>query len=240
VALHLRPSTPYASEALLPGDPGRALSLARQLLVEPRMSNHARGLWGYTGETPEGHSMSIQSTGMGAPSAAIVLHELAELGVRRAIRVGTCGALDPDLALGDLVVVADALADDGASRALGASDVTEPDGPLTDALVAVLSAGRPAVRVVTTDLFYEDDSEDGGPPRARADDWRRRDAVAVEMEAAALFALGGRLGLAIACILAVSDTFEDGRRHRIADESLAGAAERMGAGAAAAFAVPQP
>src|SRR4051812_19148664 len=135
---HLRPSTPYAEDALLPGDPGRALALAQQLLTEPRMSNHARGLWGYTGETAAGHALSIQSTGMGGPSAAIVLQELAELGVRRAIRVGTCGALEPDLRHGDLIVAGDALAEDGASRALGASEAAEADPDLTGRLAAAL------------------------------------------------------------------------------------------------------
>jgi purine-nucleoside phosphorylase len=154
--------------------------------------------------------------------------------------VGTCGGLDAALAHGDLVVVGDALAEDGVSRALGASEVTEPDGALTGALSAGLSAAGPPARVVTTDLFYEGRSEDGGPPRARADAWRRRGAVAVEMEAAALFALGHRLDVAVACVLAVSDTFEDGERRRIADESLAAAAGRMGVAAAAAFAAPQP
>src|SRR5262249_22646816 len=120
---HLRPSTGYAEDALLPGDPGRALALAQQLLTEPKMSNHARGLWGYTGETADGRPLSIQATGIGGPSAAIVLTELAELGVKRAIRVGTCGALDPALAHGDLVVVGEALATDGTSRALGADEL---------------------------------------------------------------------------------------------------------------------
>jgi uridine phosphorylase len=240
VAHHLRPSTPYASEALLPGDPGRALSLAQALLTEPRMSNHARGLWGYTGETPAGRPLSIQSTGMGGPSAAIVLHELAELGVRRAIRVGTCGALDSTLAHGDLLVVRDALAEDGASRALGGGELVEPDASLTAALAGHVSGGSSPARVVSSDLFYDGESDDGGPPTARTDAWRRRGAVAVEMEAAALFALGRRLGVATACVLAVSDTFEDGRRRRIAGESLAAAAERMGAAAAAALAAPQP
>ncbi len=54
------------------------------------MSNHARGLWGYSGRTPAGTALTIQSTGMGGPSAALVLGDLAELGVRRAVRVGTC------------------------------------------------------------------------------------------------------------------------------------------------------
>jgi uridine phosphorylase len=232
---HLRPSTDYAGDALLPGDPGRALALAQQLLTEPRMSNHARGLWGYTGETPAGRPLSIQSTGMGGPSAAIVLHELAELGVRRAVRVGTCGSLEPDIGHGELIVASDALAEDGASRALGASEVAEPDPDLTGRLVAALPGAPTSVRIVTTDLFYDGDPGDEGPPRPRADAWLRRGAVAVEMEAATLFALGSRLGVATACVLAVSDTFEDGRRRRIDDEQLAEAAARMGSVAAAAL-----
>jgi uridine phosphorylase len=237
--VHLRPSTDYAPDALLPGDPGRALALAQQLLTQPRMSNHARGLWGYTGETAEGRPLSIQATGMGGPSAAIVLHELAGLGVRRAIRVGTCGALAQDLQHGELVVAGDALAEDGASRALGAGEAAEPDAELTAALVAGLPSGASPGRIVTTDLFYGGDPDEGGPPQARADAWRRRDAVAVEMEAATIFTLGRRLGVATACVLAVSDTFEGDERHRIGDEVLADAAERMGSLAAGAL-VAQP
>jgi len=231
---HLRPSTAYAEDALLPGDPGRALALAQQLLTEPRMSNHARGLWGYTGETPAGRPLSVQSTGMGGPSAAIVLQELAELGVRRAIRVGTCGALSPGLGHGDLIVAGEALAEDGASRSLGAGEVAEPDAELTQRVVGALPGSPSPVRIVSTDLFYEAGEEDAGPPLPRVDEWLGQGAAAVEMEAAALFTLAGRLSVATACLLAVSDVFEDGRR-RIADEDLADAAARMGAAAAAAL-----
>jgi uridine phosphorylase len=232
---HLRPSTEYAPDVLLPGDPGRALAFAQQLLTEPKMSNHARGLWGYTGETPDELPLSIQSTGMGGPSAAIVLQELSELGVRRVIRVGTCGALDPNLGHGDLVVAGDALAEDGASRALGAGEAAEPDPELTAGLATGLPEGVAPARIVTTDLFYDGDPDHGGPPRARADAWRRRGAVAVEMEAATLFVLARRLGVAAACALVVTDTFDDGDRRRIDDDELAKAAERMGALAAAAL-----
>lgn len=232
---HLRPSTAYAPDVLLPGDPGRALAFAQQLLTEPKMSNHARGLWGYTGETPDGLPLSIQSTGMGGPSAAIVLQELSQLGVRRVIRVGTCGALDPNLGHGDLVVAGDALAEDGASRALGAGEAAEPDPELTAGLATGLPEGVAPARIVTTDLFYDGDPDHGGPPRARADAWRRRGAVAVEMEAATLFVLARRLGVAAACALVVTDTFDDGDRRRIDDDELAKAAERMGALAAAAL-----
>ncbi len=232
---HLRPSTSYARDALLPGDPGRALALAQQLLTEPKMSNHARGLWGYTGETQEGRPLSIQSTGMGGPSAAIVLHELAELGVTRAIRVGTCGALDPALGHGDLVVAGQALAEDGASRALGAGEAAEADPELTHALTGLLPGDASPSRIVTTDLFYDGVPDEAAPPRARSDAWRRRGAVAVEMEAATIFTLGRRLGVSTACVLAVSDTFEDGERRRIEDDQLTSAAERMGSIAAAAL-----
>ena len=71
--IHLRPTAPLAERVLLPGDPGRALALAQSLLCEPRMFNHHRGLWGYTGAAPDGEPLTIQATGMGGPSAAIVL-----------------------------------------------------------------------------------------------------------------------------------------------------------------------
>ncbi|MGH2961258.1 MAG: purine-nucleoside phosphorylase, partial [Solirubrobacterales bacterium] len=80
MALYLKPTAPIAPSALLPSDPGTALALAQDLLDEPRMSNHSHGLWGYHGETESGAELTIQSTGIGGPSAAIVLSELTELG----------------------------------------------------------------------------------------------------------------------------------------------------------------
>jgi uridine phosphorylase len=225
VTHHLRPKTAYAADALLPGDPGRAMALAQQLLTKPKMSNHHRGLWGYSGETAAGRPLSIQATGMGSPSAAIVLEELARLGVRRAIRVGTCGALDETLALGELICADAALAEDGVSRALGSNEVTRPDPGLQADLAA---NGASSALIATTDLFYEADSE----ARER---WRAAGARAVEMEAAALFALGARLGVAVGCALVVSDVFPGGERRRIGDQELAAAVERMGSCAAGAL-----
>jgi uridine phosphorylase len=103
-AIHLHPTAPLAERVLLPGDPGRALMLAQSLLAEPRMFNHNRGLWGYSGEAADGRPLTIQATGMGGPSAAIVLSELLALGARRAIRVGTCGALASTRQLGELLI----------------------------------------------------------------------------------------------------------------------------------------
>ena len=84
------------------------------------MFNHHRGLWGYTGVASDGEPLTIQSTGMGGPSAAIVVEELVALGARRLVRIGTCGALVAGLDLGAVVAVERALPNDGASAALGA------------------------------------------------------------------------------------------------------------------------
>jgi uridine phosphorylase len=223
--IHLRPTTELAERVLLPGDPGRALALAQLLLEAPLMFNHHRGLWGYTGRAADGEPLTIQSTGIGGPSAAIVLEELVVLGARRAIRVGTCGALDGGLALGDLLVAREALAADGASRTLGAGERIAGDPELTAALAggATGADGAAGATVVSTDLFYE-------PDPARERDWRAAGAVAVEMEAATLFAVGGRLGIPVACVLAVSDVIPAGEQPhvRIDDDSLLAAAEAMG------------
>ena len=236
-ALHLHPTAELAERVLLPGDPGRALALAQTLIAKPRMFNHHRGLWGYTGlARADGELLTIQATGMGGPSAAIVLHELISLGARRAIRVGTCGALSPDLALGELVIARESICHDGASRALGAGERAQADPGLTEALVRT-APGAHAGPVVSVDLFYEP-----APPSEPEPPARERDdppgALAVEMESAALFAVGARAGVPVACLLVVSDTFDaTGARTRIDERPLLTAAEAMGAAAVAALGV---
>jgi DeoD family purine-nucleoside phosphorylase len=223
-AIHIHPTAPLAERVLLPGDPGRALALAQALLQDPRMFNHNRGLWGYTGTAPDGERLTIQATGMGGPSAAIVLTELIALGARRAIRVGTCGALAAELALGELVVAREAISADGTSRALGAGERAAADPSLTDALARQAPSATIGT-VVSVDLFY------GGDERTA-----HRDALAVEMEAAALFATGATAGVPVACVLAISDTFDaHAARTRIDDAVLVDAAERMGRAAIAAL-----
>src|SRR5947209_10072007 len=138
----LQPTADLAERVLLPGDPARALLLAETLLEAPKMFNHHRGLWGYTGLAADGEPMTIQSTGMGGPSAAIVISELADLGARRLLRVGTCGALQTGIELGDLLVATEAIPADGTSRALGAGERTSATSGLLESLIA--SAGGPA------------------------------------------------------------------------------------------------
>jgi DeoD family purine-nucleoside phosphorylase len=193
--VHLRPATDLAERVLLPGDPHRALMVAQDLLDGPLMFNHARGLWGYTGTAADGDPLTIQSTGMGGPSAAIVCEELIALGARRLVRIGTCGALNGSLGLGDLVAAAEALPADGTSVALGAERPVAAEAALVSLLVA---AGARAVTVVSTDLFYDERATE-------MEAWIARGAAAVEMEAATLFRLAELRGVEAACVLGVSD-----------------------------------
>jgi purine-nucleoside phosphorylase len=223
--IHLRPHEPVAERVLLPGDPGRALRLAQLLLAKPKMLNHNRGLWGYSGVAADGEPLTIQSTGMGGPSAAIVLEELIRLGARRIVRVGTCGALAGGLALGSLLIADGVLAEDGASRALGASGTLRPDAGLLDGLHAAANGAATGL-VVSSDLFYDPD-----PSRARA--WVRAGALAVEMEAATLLAVAARHEVAAAVVLAVSDTVSDGTR--IGQDALERAESELGRAGLAAL-----
>jgi DeoD family purine-nucleoside phosphorylase len=223
--IHLQPTAPLAERVLLPGDPGRALLLAQALLDTPRMFNHNRGLWGYTGTAADGGTLTVQSTGMGGPSTAIVIAELADLGARRMLRVGTCGALDGKLALGDLLIASETICGDGTSRALGAGDRVKGSPELTDALLAAGSAS--AGLVASTDLFYDGDY-------ARERQWLEAGALAVEMETATLFAFAAKRGLDAGSLLTVTDILFPTRR-RIEEPALRDAEHRLGAQAAKAL-----
>lgn len=218
--IHLNPATDVAPRVLLPGDPHRALAIATELLTDTRILNQRRGLWGYTGTAPDGEPVTVQATGMGGPSAAIVVEELIGLGARVLVRVGTCGALVPGLELGELVAVREAIAADGASRALGADGRVPADPALLEALVA---AGAREATVVSTDLFYD--------PRPDA---HPEGAAAVEMEAAAVLQVARRRGVRAACLLAVSDLVH-GDPRRIEEEALTEAGLELGRVALSAF-----
>lgn len=225
--IHIHPTAPLAERVLLPGDPGRALLLAQALLSEPKMFNHNRGLWGYSGPALlDGEPLTIQSSGMGGPSAAIVIAELADLGARTIVRVGTCGGLDDSLTLGELLVASEAVCEDGTSRALHTAPRVGPDA----ALLARLRDAGPARggAIVSTDLFYDTapGTEEG---------WRDDGLVAVEMETATLFALAARRRLRAGAVLIVTDLLLPSRR-RIEPEALRDAEHRLGELAVAALA----
>jgi 5'-methylthioadenosine phosphorylase/purine-nucleoside phosphorylase len=111
--IHLRAEPgEYAANVLCPGDPNRATHIA-ETFFDPgyQLVNSERGMLGYTG-TFEGQPISVQTTGMGCPSAGIVFEELAQLGARRFVRVGTCGGLLNGMQMGDIVIAMSATADD--------------------------------------------------------------------------------------------------------------------------------
>src|SRR5262249_15978915 len=163
--------------------------------------------------------------------AAIVVSELAEMGARSLLRVGTCRALADELELGRLVIVTEAIADDGTSRALGAGDRGPGDAGLRGALRAAGAAaphpGAAGARVaggskpvaggpvVSTDLFYDAPS---GVERG----WSAAGALAVEMETATVFTLAARRGLAAGSVLIVTDLLGSGSgaRTRIEADAL--------------------
>jgi uridine phosphorylase len=203
---HLHPTAELAERALLPDDPGQALALTRVLFGEtPRMFNHHRGLWGYSGIALDGAPLTVQSTGIGGPSAAIVVSELQALGLRRAVRIGRAWAVDGSLRAGELVAATAVLAGDGASRALGAAERVEPDG----ALAGALTADRAGV-VASADTPVADPA------------W---DALAFDLESAAVLAAAARTGVAAACLVAIEGSIDP--------EDVA---ERLGRGALPALA----
>jgi DeoD family purine-nucleoside phosphorylase len=219
-----------AERVLLPGDPQRALAVAQALLEEPKMLNARRGLWGYTGTAPDGGLVTVQSTGMGGPSAAIVAEELIGLGARTLLRIGTCGALTADVDLGQLLAVREVLACDGTSRALGAGERVQADPELAAALVE--AGGAQPATVVTSDLFYD-------PREGIQERWLAEGAVAVEMEAASVLTVASRHGVLAGCLLAVSDRLTGGRE-RMEQEALESVGVELGAAALRALAALRP
>jgi purine-nucleoside phosphorylase len=213
----------YADACLLPGDPLRARYIAETYFDDPVQRNSERGMLGYTG-TFEGKPVSVQASGMGCPSAAIVIEELVQLGVKKIIRVGTCGGLQPHHALGDLIVALTAVPQDGTARTY----VPEPHCPTADwellhsAVHAAKAAGQTmhVGPIVSSDVFYN-------PDRGQYERWSSRGILAVEMEAAVLFTLGALRGIQTACLLTVSDIVVEGVFTRITDEELQAAVDRM-------------
>jgi len=225
VPIHLRADPgDYAEACLLPGDPLRARWIAETRLDGARQVNGERGLLGFTGSF-QGKPVSVQASGMGTPSAAIVVEELVQLGVKRILRVGTCGGLASSLALGDLVLALSAVPADGTSRRYVDG---EPNAPTADWELlhgAVHAAKELGQRlhvgpIASSDAFYD-------PDGAQAGRWAARGVLAVEMEAAAVFTIAALRGVRAGCLLAVSDLLEGPTRERISDDVLADAVDSM-------------
>lgn len=193
----------YAPTVLLPGDPKRARFIADSYLDDVRQVNAVRGADGFTG-TFEGRPVSVQSVGMGIPSAAIYYTELIRFyGCERLIRVGSCGGLSEDLALGD-VIAATAAGTNSATLAEIHGGLTLPpvaDWSMLRGVVEAAEALGIAMRVgpvFTSDLFYSD--ADG-----LIDSLRRHGVLGIEMEIAGLYAVAAAEGAKAVALLTVSD-----------------------------------
>jgi purine-nucleoside phosphorylase len=193
-----------AEAVLLPGDPLRAKFVAENYLDGPVLYTEVRNMLGYTG-TYKGKRVSVQGTGMGIPSVSIYINELfKDYGVQRAIRIGTAGGLQQDLALRDLIIAMSACTDSGANgiRFRGRSFAPTASFRL---LKAAYDAARargwePRVgSVVSSDMFYTED-----PDEWRL--WATYGVLAVEMETAELYTLAAKYGREALALLTISDS----------------------------------
>ncbi len=226
--IHLRAeSGDYAPNVLCPGDPVRAKYIAETFFDDGfRQVNAERGMLGYTG-TFEGKPISVQSTGMGCPSAGIVFEELIMLGATRLIRVGTCGGLGENMAMGDTVVGLAASSDDQTPFRYAAMEGYAPSATFSlvetaARLARESSSGTVHVGpVVTSGIFYDPD------PTTFAR-WKRLGHLGVEMEAAMMYAIAAVKGIESLAIMTVSDLLgESGDTVRISDEELKAGVDQM-------------
>ena len=213
----------FAESVLLPGDPLRAKYIAKNFFEEARLVTEERGLLGYTG-TYKGKPVSVQATGMGCPSAAIVTEEMIQLGAKNLLRVGTCGGYSGEMSLGDLIVATSATPQDGTVSSLTRGVPYAPAAHF-DLVHAAHHAAESAGRrtfvgpIVSSDLFYD-------PTEDPAKLWSGLGVLAVEMEAAAIFTIAAMHGVRAGCLLTVSDTI-GAEVVRISDEELRNAVDNM-------------
>lgn len=193
-----------AETILLPGDPLRAKFIADNFLEDVVQFNAVRNMFGFTG-TYNGKRISVMGSGMGMPSIGIYSYELINFyGVKNLIRVGSCGALQPELKLYDIVI--------GMSASTNSNYLHQYNLPGTFAPTASFSLLEKAVKVardlgvryhvgniLSSDTFYDDDKEAWKR-------WAKMGVLAVEMEAAALYANAARASVNALTILTVSDS----------------------------------
>ena len=193
----------FADTVLMPGDPLRARYIAETFLEEAREVNTVRSMSGYTGRY-KGRPISVMGHGMGIPSVSIYAKELiTEYGVKRLIRVGSCGAVRDDVAVRDVVIGLGACTDSGVNRTrfAGMDFAATADFDLTrHAADAAAALGVPVKvgNLFSADLFYD-------PRPETAALLKRYGIVGVEMEAAGLYGVAAEFGARAATICTVSD-----------------------------------
>ena len=196
----------FAKVVLMPGDPLRAKWIAETFLKDIVLVNEVRGILAYTGYTKNGKKISVMASGMGQPSIAIYSHELfAEYGVEAIIRVGTCGAYQPNIDLRDVLICMSASTDSNLSNALGlvGSYSASADFELVQTAYEVAKRRNAKFHVgniLSSDVFYNFDKEGWRK-------WANLGIMGVEMESYALFVNAALLHKKALCLLTVSDSF---------------------------------
>lgn len=191
-----------AETVLLPGDPLRAKYIAETFLENAKCYNEVRNMFGYTG-TYKGHRISVQGTGMGVPSISIYINELmSSYNVQKLIRVGTCGALQKDVKVRDVIIAMTASTDSQMNRlTFGGLDYAPTAN--FDLLKKAYDVGTEkglnlkVGNVLTADMFYNDNAE--------LEKWAKYQILAIEMETSALYTLAAKFDRKALSILTVSD-----------------------------------
>ncbi|MEH7237570.1 purine-nucleoside phosphorylase [Bacillus sp. JJ1562] len=191
-----------AETILLPGDPLRAKYIAENFFENVTCYNEVRGMLGFTG-TYKGKRVSVQGTGMGVPSISIYIHELMnEYGVQNLIRVGTCGAIQKDVKVRDVILAMTSSTNSQMNR-INFGTVDFAPTASFDLLKRAYDAGTEkglklkVGNVFTSDVFYNENAE--------LEKWAQYGILAVEMETTALYTLAAKFGRNALSVLTVSD-----------------------------------
>ena len=193
----------FAKTVLMPGDPLRAKFIADTFLKDVRQVTGVRGMLGFTG-TYEGRPISVMGSGMGMPSIGIYSYELFNFyDVKNIIRIGSAGAISPDLKLFDIVIGMSASYNSVFANQFGLPGTYAPTASyslLKKATDAADTLGLPVTvgNILSNDLFYDDAQSTLA--------WQKMGVLAVEMESAALYMNAARAGKNALCICTISDS----------------------------------
>jgi len=215
----------YAQTVLVVGDPGRAERIA-EILKNSKSVNKNRGLLGFTG-TYKGKDISVQTTGMGCPSAAIVIEELIQLGAKRIIRIGTCGGIGENIKALDIIAAIAASPFDGTTRTYLNGEPHAPYATFEILKVAHDTAKKLGMNVnfggiASVDVFYNPFSD-------YLLKLREKGILAVEMETSLIYYLANRSKLEAASFLLVSDVIGGDKEFTkfVTDEDLKKGMEQL-------------
>ncbi len=200
--------------ALLSGDPERASLIAQSYLQDVRSLSKSRGLNSYVGTLPNGLPLLSATSGMGAPSLSIIVNELVQVGIRKIIRIGTCGSIQAHVPVGSIVISRAALCRQGAANDIAPVEYPAAADPfLTVALVQAareLEVEHYLGITASVDTFYEgqERTDSANPNLMRSlqgitEEYRALNVLNYEMECGTLFKMAGVYNFAAACVCGV-------------------------------------